>query len=77
VFTITINKYLLRTHRSRKYRKIMHVEDEESTVITHPFAETESKALLLFVKVKQKKDDSSSKHVKIIGFSIFNISCFP
>jgi hypothetical protein len=55
----------------------MHVEDEESTLITHSFAEAESKALLLFVKVKQKKDDSSSKHVKIIGFSVFNISCFP
>jgi hypothetical protein len=53
----------------------MHVE--ESTQTTHPFAEAESKTVLLFVDVKQKKNDSSSKQVKIIGFSFFNISCFP
>jgi hypothetical protein len=50
---------------------------EESTQIIHPFAEAESKTLLLFEDVKQKKYDSSSKQVKIIGFSFFNISCFP
>jgi hypothetical protein len=53
----------------------MHVE--ESTQTTHPFAEAESKTLLLFVNVKQKKFDSSSKQVEIIGFSVFKISCFP
>jgi hypothetical protein len=41
----------------RKYRKIMHVE--ESTQITHPFAEAENKILLFFVNVKQEKYDSS------------------
>jgi hypothetical protein len=55
--------------------KKMHVE--ESTQITHPFAEAECKTLLLFVNVKQKKYDTSSKQVETIGFSVFNISCFP
>jgi hypothetical protein len=53
----------------------MHVE--ASTQITHPFAEGENKTLLLFVNVKQEKYDLSSKQVKIIEFSVFNISCFP
>jgi hypothetical protein len=53
----------------------MHVE--ASTQITHPFAEAENKTLLLFVNVKQEKYDSSSKQVKIIGFFVFKISCFP
>jgi primase-polymerase (primpol)-like protein len=50
----------------------MHVE--ASTQITHPFAKAENKYLLLFVIVKQEKYDSSSKKVKIVGFSVFNIS---
>jgi hypothetical protein len=62
-------------HRSRKYRKTMHVE--ASTQIIHPFAEAENKTLLLFVIVKQEKYDSASKQVKVIGFPVFNISCFP
>jgi hypothetical protein len=49
----------------------MHVE--ASTQITQPFAE----ALLLFVNVKQEKYDSSSKQVKIIRFSVFNILWLP
>jgi hypothetical protein len=53
----------------------MHVL-EASTQITHPFEEAEHKTLLLFVHAKQEKCDSSSKQVKIIGFSVFNISCF-
>jgi hypothetical protein len=53
----------------------MHVE--ESKQITHPFAEAERKTLLLFVNVKHKKYDSSSKQVKINGFSVFKILCFP
>jgi hypothetical protein len=56
----------IRKDRSKKYRKIM----QASTQITHPFAEVENKTLLLFVNVKQKQ-------VKIIGFSVFNISSFP
>jgi hypothetical protein len=36
-----------RTHRNKKFQKIMHVE--ASTQITHPFAEAENKTLLLFV----------------------------
>jgi hypothetical protein len=51
----------------------MHVEG--STQITHPYAEAENKTLLLFVNVKQEKYDSSSKQVKIIVFSVFNILC--
>jgi hypothetical protein len=61
--------------RSRKYRRIMLVK--ASTQITQPFAEAENKTLLLFVNVKQEKYDSSLKQVKLIGFSVFNISCFP
>jgi hypothetical protein len=53
----------------------MHVE--ASTQTTHPFAEAENKTILLFVNAKQKKYDLSSNQVKIIGFSVFNISCFP
>jgi hypothetical protein len=53
----------------------MHVE--ASTQITHSFAEAENKTLLLFVNVKQEKYESSSKQVKEIVFSVFNISCFP
>jgi hypothetical protein len=64
-----------RTHKNRKYRKIIHVE--ASTQIIHPFAKAENKTLLLFVSLKQKKYDSSSKQVKIFGVSVFNISCFP
>jgi hypothetical protein len=60
---------------SRKYRKITHVE--ASTEITHPFARAENKTLLLIVNVIQEKYDSSSKQVKIIGFSVFNTSCLP
>jgi hypothetical protein len=45
--------------------------------ITHFFAVAENKTLLLFVIVKQEKYDSASKQEKIIGFSVFNISCFP
>jgi hypothetical protein len=45
----------------------MHVE--ESTQNTHPFAETESKTLLLFGNVKQKKyDSSSSKNYLVFCF---------
>jgi hypothetical protein len=44
---------------------------EASTQITHLFAEAEDKNLLLFVNVKQEKYDSSSKQVKIVGFSVF------
>jgi predicted nucleic acid-binding protein len=61
----------IRTHRSRKYRKIMHVKHNQTTH-THPF---EKKTLLLFVNVKQENYDS--KQVKIIGYSVLNISCFP
>jgi hypothetical protein len=50
---------------------------EASTQINHPFAEAENKFLLLFVNVKQEKYDLSSKQVKMIGFSVFNISYFP
>jgi hypothetical protein len=53
----------------------MHVE--ASTKTTNPFAEAENQTLFLFVNVKQVKNDSSSKQVEIIGFSVFNISCFP
>jgi hypothetical protein len=63
------------THRSRKYQKIMHME--ASTQISLPFAEAENKTLLLFLNVKQEKYDLLPKKVKIIGFSVFNISCFP
>jgi uncharacterized protein YggL (DUF469 family) len=58
--------------RSRKYRKVMHVE--ESTQITHHFAEVVSKFFLLFVNVKQKNYDSSSKQVKkncVFCFQLF------
>jgi hypothetical protein len=44
------------------------------TQITHPFTEAENKFLLLFVNVKQKIYDSSSKQVKIMGFSTFCVS---
>jgi hypothetical protein len=64
-----------RTQRSRKYQKIKHVPASAET--TYPFAEVEYKTLLFFVNVKQKKFDSSTKQVKIIGISVFNISCFP
>jgi hypothetical protein len=40
---------------------------------TYPFAEAENN-FFLFANVKQGKYDSSSKQVKIIGFSVFNIS---
>jgi hypothetical protein len=53
----------------------MHVE--ASTQITHTLAEAEDKTLLLFVNAQQEKEDSSSKQAKIIGFSVFNIWCFP
>jgi hypothetical protein len=54
---LSVPSLLKSTYRSRKYRKIMHVE--VSTQITHPFAEAEDKTLLLFVNVKQEKYDSS------------------
>jgi hypothetical protein len=50
---------------------------EAPTQITHLFAKAENKTVLLFVNIKQEKYDSPSKQVKIIGFSVFNISCFP
>jgi hypothetical protein len=53
--------------------KIMHLET--STQITHPFAEAENKTVVC--KCKTEKYDSSSKQVKMIEFSVFNISCFP
>jgi hypothetical protein len=53
----------------------MHVEASQK--ITHPLAKAENKTFLLFVNVKQEKYDSFSKQVKINGFSVFNISCFP
>jgi hypothetical protein len=55
----------------------MHVE--ASTQITYNFEEAENKIILLFVnkQEKQEKYDSSSKQVKIIECSVFNISCFP
>jgi tRNA(Leu) C34 or U34 (ribose-2'-O)-methylase TrmL len=72
LFNEKIKKF---ANRSRKYWKILHVE--ASTQITHSFAEAENKTFLLFVNVKQEKYDSSSKQVKIIRFSVFNIWCFP
>jgi hypothetical protein len=52
----------------------MHVEAQ----IIQSFAEAENKTLLLFAYVKkQEKYDSSTKHLKIIEFSVFNILCFP
>jgi hypothetical protein len=56
-------------------RKIMH--EEASTQTTDPFSKALNKTFLLFGNVKQEEYDSSSKQVKIIGFSVFNISCFP
>jgi hypothetical protein len=47
---LTIKK--IRTHRSKKYRKIKHVRGP--TQITHPVAEAEHKTLLLFVNIKQE-----------------------
>jgi hypothetical protein len=59
----SINTYLLphflwenkkiHTHKSRKYRKVIHIE--ASTQITHPFAEAENKTLMLFLNDKQEK----------------------
>jgi hypothetical protein len=48
---------------------------EASKEITHPFAETENKTFLLLVNLKQEQYDSASKQLKIIGFSVFIISC--
>jgi hypothetical protein len=75
IFAPSLLKRRANIRRSRKYRRIMHVK--ASTQITQPLAEAENKTLLLFVNVKQEKYDSSSKQVKLIGFSVFNISCFP
>jgi hypothetical protein len=50
---------------------------EASTQIIHPFAEAENEFVLLFVNVKHEKYDLSSKQVKMIRFSVFNISYFP
>jgi hypothetical protein len=48
---------------------------ETSTQISHAFAEAENKTpILLFVNVVHEKYDSSSKQIKKIGFSVFNIS---
>jgi hypothetical protein len=58
-------------------QKIPKNNARASTQITHPFAEAENTTFLLFVNEKHEKYDSSSKQVKIIGFSVFNISCFP
>jgi hypothetical protein len=55
----------------------LHPNVEASTQNTQRFIGVENKTLLLFVNVKQTNYDSSSKQVKIIGFSVFNISCFP
>jgi hypothetical protein len=55
----------------------MHVEALKKN--THPFAEAEIKTLLLFVNVKQQKNDSSkaSKNNWVFCFSVFTILGFP
>jgi hypothetical protein len=55
----------IRKYRNRKYRKINFL----------PFCR--SRKQNLFVNVKQEKYDSSSKQVKIIGFSCFQHFVFP
>jgi hypothetical protein len=76
ICSLTSIEKIIKIHtKKQKIPKITHVE--ASTQITQPFAEAENQTLLLFVNVKQEKYDSSSKQVKIIGFSVSNISCFP
>jgi hypothetical protein len=73
VHPLIMRKQKIHTHRSRKYRKRMHVE--ASTQITHSIAEEENITLIV-CKCKTEKYDSSSNQLKIIGFTVFNILGF-
>jgi hypothetical protein len=68
-----------RPHERRTVRISKEQEafsQKQHLIVSHPFAEAGNKTLLLIVNVKQENNDLSSKQVKIIVFSVFNISCF-